>query len=390
MSVHPSRGTRPESGNQEVAADRGTSAVAGRRSFGSVLRYLALFTLLAGGGAAIALLALQGHVEKKDPLPKAAAGSQMQAYVPPPPPHQDAQPLTVYGAPSGQTSQSGSDKGGAGAPACPPGQRGCPASKPDPMVLARESPVLIYSRGGSLAGVLPAAQPIAATMAPPPQVERNELQARLSPTVLTATQASQLRDRNLLLAQGAIIECILERAIDSTLPGLTTCSVPRDILSDNGRVVLLEKGTQIVGEYQGGLRQGQRRIFVLWTRAKTPEGVVINLASPASDALGRTGFDGEIDNHFWDRFGAALLLSIVDDATATAGQIAANAANGNGNTTTIQTGGSQSAGKQGASIAVENSVNIPPTLYKNQGEVVAVQLARDLDFSTVYSLELRN
>lgn len=388
MSVHPSRGTREDS-DRAGGGERGSSDVAGRSRTGGAGRYMAIFALLAFGGAAIAYLTLQGDSKKKEPPPKPAVGSQMQAYVPPPAHPSDAEPVTAYGPATGLAAQSAGSERGAAAPSCPPGQRGCPVPKPDPMELARKSPVLIYSRV-SLSGLSPAAQPVAATMAPPPQGERNELQARLSPTALTGTQASRLKDRNFILARGAIVECILDRAIDSTLPGLTTCSLPRDILSDNGRVVLLEKGTQIVGEYQGGLRQGQRRIFVLWTRAKTPEGVIIDLASPAADALGRTGFDGEIDNHFWDRFGAALLLSIVDDATATAGQITASAASGNGNNTTIQTGGSQSAGKQGAAIAVENSVNIPPTLYKNQGEVVAVQIARDLDFSTVYSLELRN
>ena len=97
--------------------------------------------------------------------------------------------------------------------------------------------------------------------------------------------------------------------MDSTTPGYVTCLVPRDVYSDNGAVVLMEKGTRVLGEYRAGLRQGQRRLFVLWTRAVTPDGVAIALASPAADALGRAGFDGEIDTHFWERFGGALLLS---------------------------------------------------------------------------------
>ena len=56
-------------------------------------------------------------------------------------------------------------------------------------------------------------------------------------------------------------------------------------------------------------------MFVLWSRAKTPTGVVVTLASPATDSLGRAGFDGEIDTHFFERFGGALLLSIVADGS---------------------------------------------------------------------------
>ena len=46
----------------------------------------------------------------------------------------------------------------------------------------------------------------------------------------------------------------------------------------------------------------------------------------------------------------------------------------------------QSSSKDAASIAVENSINIKPTLYKNQGEIIKIFVARDVDFSTVYEL----
>jgi type IV secretion system protein VirB10 len=141
---------------------------------------------------------------------------------------------------------------------------------------------------------------------------------------------------------------------------------------------LMEKGTQIVGEYRGDLRRGSQRLFVLWTRAKTPTGVIVALASPATDALGRTGFDGEIDTHFWQRFGGALLLSVVNDAGAIG---SAQMQNSN-----FQVNNTMGAANTAAGIAVERSIDIPPTLNKNQGELVNVFVARDLDFSSVYRL----
>jgi Bacterial conjugation TrbI-like protein len=95
--------------------------------------------------------------------------------------------------------------------------------------------------------------------------------------------------------------------MSSDVAGFVSCVINRDVMSDNGHVVLMEKGTQVVGEYRGNVRRGSSRMFVLWSRAKTPTGVIVNLASPATDALGRAGFDGEIDNHFLERFGGALL-----------------------------------------------------------------------------------
>jgi len=202
----------------------------------------------------------------------------------------------------------------------------------------------------------------------------------LKPTVLEGSKAGHLGNRNFIVAMGTSIPCALETALSSDQPGFTSCVITRDVLSDNGRVVLMEKGTQVVGEYRGGLRRGQSRLFVLWNRAKTPTGVIITLASPATDAIGRAGFDGYVDTHWWERFGSALLLSVVGDVATYAGQELQRS--------DVEAQGTTSAGKEAAAIAVEQSINIPPTLKKHQGSLVSIFVARDLDFSTIYGLRV--
>ncbi|MFK0207928.1 type IV secretion system protein VirB10 [Agrobacterium sp. NPDC090283] len=202
----------------------------------------------------------------------------------------------------------------------------------------------------------------------------------LTPTQLQGSRAGTLGNRDFIVAMGTSIPCVLETALSSDQPGFTSCVINRDVLSDNGRVVLMEKGTQVVGEYRGGLRRGQKRLFVLWNRAKTPQGVIITLASPATDALGRAGMDGYVDTHWWERFGSAILLSIVGDATSYANSQLRDSDVDAQNTT--------SAGQQAAAIAVEQSINIPPTLMKHQGSLVSIFVARDLDFSSVYRLRV--
>ncbi|WP_375666336.1 type IV secretion system protein VirB10 [Bartonella sp. TT121SHDZB] len=203
----------------------------------------------------------------------------------------------------------------------------------------------------------------------------------LKPTVLEGIRASTLGNRNYIIAMGTSIPCILETAINSDQQGFASCIVSRDILSDNGRVVLLDKGTQIVGEYRSGLKKGQTRLFVLWNRAKTPNGIIISLASPATDALGRSGMDGDIDNHWLERIGSALLVSLIKDATHYANKRLAKKQEKE-ETETI------SSGQNIANILVENYANISPTLSKNQGEMVNIFVARDLDFSSVYKLKV--
>ncbi len=154
-----------------------------------------------------------------------------------------------------------------------------------------------------------------------------ELNRLLKPTATPAVSARLLPTRRFLLPKGAFVDCTLETAIDSTYPGLTTCITATDTFSADGDVVLLERGTKLVGESQAQVQQGSPRIYVLWDEARTPTGVVVPLASPGTDELGRTGLPGEVNRHFWQRFGAAILITVVDGAIQ-AGVQAASSNNG--------------------------------------------------------------
>ncbi len=244
---------------------------------------------------------------------------------------------------------------------------------------ARRAPVIAFTKGlGSGTGDTGSAGGFQASQ---DTEDKGAFERRLQGPKLDGVRAGLIGNRDMVIAMGTSIPCTLETALQSDQPGFTSCVIDRDVLSDNGHVVLLEKGTQVVGEYRGGLKQGQARLHVLWSRAKTPTGVVIELASAATDQLGRAGFGGYVDNHFMERFGSAILLSVVSDLTKIGGQ-AITAQSG------YSANGTANTGKDAASIAVEQTAAMAPTLHKHQGELVSIFVSRDLDFSSVYSLKM--
>jgi type IV secretion system protein VirB10 len=207
-----------------------------------------------------------------------------------------------------------------------------------------------------------------------------QLDSYLTPSVTASTRAQVLATRRFVIPKGNFVDCTLETAINSELPGLATCITAFDIFGADGKVVLIERGSKLVGESRGQVAQGMKRVFILWSEARTPTGVVVQLASPGTDELGRSGVTGTVDSHFLARFGAAIMVSIIDGAV----QTAVASQERTGSAVIVNPQGSQ----QIMDEVLRSTINIPPTININQGTRIQVIVARDVDFRSVY--ELRN
>lgn len=196
----------------------------------------------------------------------------------------------------------------------------------------------------------------------------------------SVVDATLLPDRRWLLPRASFLDCTLETAIDSTLAGPATCVLAVDIYGADGRIVLMERGTRLIGEVRSEARAGQNRVAVLWNEARTPSGVQLTLSSPGTDALGRTGVPGAVDRHTGERFGAAVLLSFIDAAvSAISGREQSKGA------VIYNAQGSRDV----ATEALRNSVGIPPTIRVPQGARLQVIVAADVNFRGVYRLATR-
>ena len=189
-----------------------------------------------------------------------------------------------------------------------------------------------------------------------------------------ATRATHMGNLSTTIVQGDVIQGILETALNSDLPGYARAVVTRDVRGFDGTKVLVPRGSRLIGEYNSGLALGQSRAFVIWTRLIRPDGATIELSSPATDSLGRGGLDGNVDRHFLQRFGGAILLSLLNiGASAIA----------DSSDTTIVVAGAQAGGASLSSSFNSEASSIKPTVTVPQGTPVRVFVNQDLDFSAV-------
>lgn len=211
--------------------------------------------------------------------------------------------------------------------------------------------------------------------------QENAFANSLKPTQTPSVRAMQRGKMDYVLAKGTNILCTLDTQIITTRAGFTRCLITRDIYSANGKVLLLEKGSKIIGEQTAAMLQGQARVGILWNEVTTPKGVTVQLASPAAGQLGAAGVGARVKYHFWQRFGGAIMISLIGDL----GNSYANRQN-SGNGQRISFENSSEAAQDMATEALKNSINIPPTAYINHGTLINIMVARDVDFSGVYEV----
>lgn len=185
-----------------------------------------------------------------------------------------------------------------------------------------------------------------------------------------AVRASVIRNRTNLVPQGSMINAVLETPIDSRRPGLVRAVVSRDARGFDGTRVLIPRGSRLIGEASGDPKAGQKRVLVTWTRLIRPDGVAIRIGSPAADVLGGAGIAGKVNNHFFERFGNAVLQSALTIGVNLASQP-------KGNSVIVGLPGQVGATAQNLLPNVDSA----PTVKVASGAEISVFVAKDLDFS---------
>ncbi|MFC3395096.1 VirB10/TraB/TrbI family type IV secretion system protein [Brenneria rubrifaciens] len=210
-----------------------------------------------------------------------------------------------------------------------------------------------------------------------------------NPGVAKVTGVRRLNlDPDLYIPVDRYIPCSMMRRFVSDVGGALSCLISEDVYSASHHVKLIPAGTVARGVYRtGALQHGRGRLFVLWTELRTPEPGSLQIPlvdTQASGQLGEAGIAGWVDSHFWTRFGNALMLSTVQDVAAAASDSAPGK-----DRNTDYTENTRAATAEMAKTTLENSINIPPTMYLNQGDIIGIMTGTDIDFSSVYQLRLK-
>jgi type IV secretion system protein VirB10 len=199
------------------------------------------------------------------------------------------------------------------------------------------------------------------------------------------TSAKPIANPDGLLVRGTYIRCVLETRIITDFPGFTSCIITEPVYSINGRRLLLPKGSKILGQY-GALEPTGPRMQVVWDRITTPTGIDVTLMGPGVDNLGSAGHPGQYSAHWASRISSALMISLLSDAFKWA------AAEHGPSTTTVGLNSGLVTEQPYESNTAQSIQRLadqalerrrPATVTINQGTVVNVYVAKDVDFTAV-------
>lgn len=198
---------------------------------------------------------------------------------------------------------------------------------------------------------------------------------------------------NVIMA-GNSIPAILQTKISSDLPGTIVARVAKDVYDTlTGTVLLIPRGSSLIGEYNSSVQYGDTRVQVKFIRLIRPDGTSIILPNQQGmDDEGMSGLSDEVDNHWGQLIGAAA-LSTVFNIPAVAAQVAQQqnttvcTTNSDGTQNCVpnyagvaQSSVLQSLGQTAQQVGgkiTDRAMNIKPTITINAGKEFSVLVTKD-------------
>ncbi|EAI3887303.1 conjugal transfer protein TrbI [Campylobacter fetus] len=181
------------------------------------------------------------------------------------------------------------------------------------------------------------------------------------------------------------IPAVLITGVNSELPGQILAQITQNVYDTaTGKYLLIPQGTKVVGDYSNNVIYGQSRLLVAWNKIIFPNGDTLNIGNMQGASMdGYTGFEDQVDNHYFRIFGSAFLLSSI-----TAGIALSDNSQGNQTETARDKAIGQAIQQMGqvASEMIRKNMNISPTLIIRPGYKFNIFVTKDI---VLEPLELR-
>ncbi|MBD5634990.1 MAG: TrbI/VirB10 family protein [Candidatus Eremiobacteraeota bacterium] len=193
--------------------------------------------------------------------------------------------------------------------------------------------------------------------------------------------AESAAPRGPVLQRGMIIPASLYTPIDSTIPGIVTAEIRQDVFDATHQILVIPRGSKLVGSYESAMTQGQARLFVAFDSIKLPNLRTIDLGSMRGvDLNGVSGFGGKVDFHTGRLFANVLLLSVL----AAGAELAQPRTNGCGSYGCEESAGQAIGSAVGSNVAdaatrtYDRASSQTPTMHVPAGYILDVMVERDL------------
>ena len=226
------------------------------------------------------------------------------------------------------------------------------------------SPIVAYSANGSSNGDVEGSQE---------RYSGDEAFRRAGAVAASVTQSEVIANPSNTVVQGTLIEGTLEMGIISDLAGDVTAVISYDVYSFDMSRVLIPRGSKLYGRYSSDIGVGQKRVLIAWDRILTTDGQSVQISAYGGDRLGRSGLPGKVNNHFFERFGSAALISIIGAAPELAASRTDNE---------VAQDIAENVGEDFESAVddvISDYLSIPTTISTDQGAIVMVRVNNDLE-----------
>ena len=187
------------------------------------------------------------------------------------------------------------------------------------------------------------------------------------------------------LKRGSVIPATLITGINSDLPGRITAQVSQNVYdSATGHQLLIPQGAKLLGRYDSKISFGQSRVLVVWTDIIFPNGATLQIGGMAgTDTEGYGGFNDQVDNHYFQVFGSAILIAAIGAGI----DMSVPASSPYGYRQTPSDAARNSFAETFGRVAeqtISKNLNVQPTLEIRPGYMFNVLVDQDMVFPSAY------